>query len=221
MVLLALIRRLRSWWPIRIKKNISRNYWGLKVNSGDERGGRENARGLFHDWFLFWIWLERWSIESLWPTKERSQTNLSYSLKNCSKQINPSRIVGQSITSSLTQFIFPLFRWFSSPFTIRGICSNRRRQKHRKHHVPIMHADNTWSGDPSQDVYGRTGAETLGSVTDFKGQETIKVIGGFFLRHFFRSFWALVDKRGFKSRKMFDSRFRIDSSSLKKVMMCN
>ena len=46
-----------------------------------------------------------------------------------------------------------------------------------------MHADSTRSRDPSQDVHGRSGAETLGSVAEFKGQETIEVDEGFFSRN--------------------------------------
>lgn len=54
--------------------------------------------------------------------------------------------------------------------------------------MPIMHADSTRSRDPSQDVHGRSGAETLGSVAEFKGQETIEVDEDFFSRnqHFFQ-----------------------------------
>lgn len=49
--------------------------------------------------------------------------------------------------------------------------------------MPIMHADCTRPRDPSQDVHGRSGAETLGSVAEFKGQETIEVDEGFFSRN--------------------------------------
>ena len=62
-----------------------------------------------------------------------------------------------------------------------------------------MHADCTRPRDPSQDKHGGSGAETLGSVAEFKGQETIEVDEGFFSRnqHFFQfhSLLALVGRQ--------------------------
>lgn len=147
------------------------------------------------DWFQFCIWLDERLTESCGPIKEGNQTNLINALKKLLLTDHLSRFVGWS----WTQFNLSHFRWFSSQFTLRGICSNRRRQKHRKHHVPIMHADSTRSRDTSQDVHGRSGAETLGSVAEFKGQETIEVDEDFFSRnqHFFQfhSLLALVGRQ--------------------------
>lgn len=60
--------------------------------------------------------------------------------------------------------------------------------------MPIMHADSTRSRDPSQDVHGRSGAETLGSVAEFKGQETIEVDKSFFSRNISFNFTLSISR---------------------------